>query len=99
MLSPPTSRHAFFYAMLMPLGGLGMLIAGSRSSKKKLLASIALFCMLAMLMVLPACGGSSSKGGGGGGGGTNTPTGTYSLTVSGASGSVTHTVPLSLTVQ
>ena len=99
MLNPPMSRHAFFYAMLMPLGGLGMLIAGSQSSKKKLLASIALFCMLAMLMLLPACGGSSSKGGGGGGGGTNTPTGTYSLTVSGASGSVTHSVPLSLTVQ
>ena len=92
------SRRAFFYAMLMPLGGLGMLIAGSRSSKKKLLASVALFWMLAMLIVLPACGGSSSKGGGGGGG-TNTPTGTYSLTVSGASGSVTHTAPLTLTVQ
>jgi hypothetical protein len=100
MLSPPMSRRAFFYAMLMPLGGLGMLIAGSRSGKKKLLAGIALFCVLAMLMVLPACGGSSSNGGGGGGGGgTNTPTGTYSLTVSGASGSVTHSAPLTLTVQ
>ncbi len=99
MLSPPMSRRAFFYAMLMPLGGLGAIIVGSRASKKKLLAGIGLFWILAMLMVLPACGGSSSKGGGGGGGGTDTPTGTYSLTVSGASGSVTHSAPLTLTVQ
>jgi hypothetical protein len=51
--------------------------------------------MLAGLMLLPACGGGSSSGGGGGGGGG---TGTYNVTVSGASGSTTHAAPLTLTV-
>jgi len=55
---------------------------------------------LTALLVLPACGGSSSSGGGGGGGGggTNTPPGTYTITVSGTAGGVTHSAQLTLKV-
>ena len=54
------------------------------------------------LALLAGCGGSGMTGGGGGGGNPGTPTGSYTLTVSGsyASGSTSmnHGVTLKLTV-
>jgi trimeric autotransporter adhesin len=65
--------------------------------------------MLALVLLLPICwavaacgggGGASSGGGTGGSGGTpGTPAGTYSVTVTGTSGSITQTASVSLTVQ
>jgi hypothetical protein len=91
-------RRSVFYAMLLPICGLAFLGAGFGYRNKKYLGIIALTLTLALLIVLPACGGGSSGGGGGGGGGNNTASGTYSLTVSGAAGGVTHSAPLTLTV-
>ena len=100
LLTPPMGRRSVFYAMLMPICGLAFLGAGFGYRNKKYLGITALTLTLALLIVLPACGGGGSGGGGGGGGGggNNTAPGTYSLTVSGAAGGVTHSAPLTLTV-
>jgi hypothetical protein len=98
LLTPPMGRRSVFYAMLLPICGLAFLGAGFGYRNKKYLGIIALTLTLALLIVLPACGGGSSGGGGGAGGGNNTASGTYSLTVSGAAGGVTHSAPLTLTV-
>jgi hypothetical protein len=100
LLTPPMGHRSLFYALLLPFGGVVFLGIGLGHRRKNTLGMMALALMLSMLIFLPACGSSSSGGGGGGGGGggTNTASGTYSLTVSGTAGSVTHSAPLTLTV-
>ncbi|MGA7421155.1 MAG: hypothetical protein WBW77_00600 [Candidatus Sulfotelmatobacter sp.] len=56
--------------------------------------------MLALL--LPSCGAAGSNGGGGGGGGggqqQGTQPGTYTLTVTGTSGTLAHQAPSTITL-
>ncbi len=82
-----------FYAMLLPVFGLSLM--GIRFSyagplRKKLLGFLLLGVVICGLFFLPACGGSSSGGGGGGGCTGCTPTGTYTITVTGTDGTLTH---------
>jgi hypothetical protein len=101
MFRPADGRHTnLLYAMLLPFGGLALLGTACSSKRKRVFSLTALVLTVAFLLTLPACGGSSgsSGGGGGGGGSTNTPPGTYTVTVSGASGSVTESAPVTLTV-
>jgi len=83
----------WFYATLLPIGGLALIGAGTR--RKKLFGLLMLGLTLTALLVLPACGGG---GGGGGGGGNNTPPGTYTITVNGAAGGSTRSAQLTLKV-
>jgi hypothetical protein len=87
--------------MLMPI--LGITLAGqgfgtNRTRRKKLFGLLMLGLMLASLLLMPACGGSNSSSGGGGS--TGTPAGTYTITVTGTSGSsvVTGSPALTLAV-
>jgi hypothetical protein len=95
LLAPSTNGGTrIFYAMLLPIGGIALLGAGSGSRRKRLFGFLLLGVVLMGLLMLPACGGSS----GGGDGGTNTPPGSYSITVSGQGGGATHSATLKLTV-
>jgi hypothetical protein len=98
---------ATFYALFLPMPGL-MLIGMSfgslgsqkrRSRKNRMLSLLALWIVLAGLIVIPACGGSGNHSGGGGGGNTGTPAGTYTITINSTGGTQTGNAPtVSITV-
>jgi hypothetical protein len=93
-----TNRIGWMLALWAPLTGL-MLISTSRRGKHLiLLTAVAL-----LLVGLPSCGGGGpATTGGGGVGGTwdpGTPKGTYTITVTAVSGTITHTATFQLVVQ
>jgi hypothetical protein len=100
MAHPANGRGSgFFYALFLPVFGFALLGAGIGSSgqrRRKFLGLVITGMVLMCLLLLPACGGSSGGGGGGGG----TPTGTYTITVTGTNGTtvVTGTPALTLTI-
>jgi hypothetical protein len=72
--------------------------APSRRYRHKLLSLL----FVVFLIGLSSCGGGSSSAGGGGGGGTSdpgTPKGTYTITVTATSGTITHAANFQLVVQ
>jgi peptidoglycan/LPS O-acetylase OafA/YrhL len=84
------------YAIFLPIG-MTLLAVKFRSRRKQILCSCLLCLSLAGLVVLTACGGSSSSPGAGGQPGT--PPGTYTVTVSATSGSLAHSIPVTLMVR
>jgi hypothetical protein len=85
------------WAALMSSGLLVLVFAlvpaePGKKRKKYLLAALVI-CSI----VFPGCGGGSN--GGGGGGASGTPSGSYTITVTGTSGSIKQTSTLKLTVQ
>jgi len=87
----------------LPASG-GLLFAGvvlmgvpSRQRKSATMAMIVFACLVAWA----GCGGGSSSSGGGGGGGGNSGTsaGSYIVTVTGTSGSTSHTTSIAVAVQ
>ncbi len=91
MLERPSDRRSsgFFYAMLLPVGGMALLGAGFGSAgtrRKKLFGFLMLGLLLSGLLLMPACGGNS-----GGGGGSGTPAGAYTITVTGTNNSAVAT--------
>ncbi len=91
------TRGIWATSFAMTFAGI-FLIGGSK--KRRHWVSLLSLVVFAFLLILPACGGGSG-GGGGGGGHTDpgTPAGTYTITVTAASGSITHTATFSLVVQ
>ncbi|MGC1436891.1 MAG: protease pro-enzyme activation domain-containing protein [Terriglobales bacterium] len=94
--SPLRRSRRLFYALLLP-GFLGLVVsAGSR--KRKLHGGLRLLSLIAVLALstlwMPACGGGSSTPSNPG-----TPAGTSTVTVAATAGSLSHSVPVTLTIQ
>jgi hypothetical protein len=88
----PGGRHLPWFALLLPVGLFDM--ARRRAWRMASLALLCLVCAIAgcgTSRVIPSSGGTSSS--------NPTPSGTYSLTVSGSSTGVTRSVGLTLIVQ
>jgi hypothetical protein len=99
-LHPAFSNHSGpWYAMWLPVSGLAFVGAGfgsANSRKKKLLGFMLLCLVLSGFIFSIACSGGGSKSNGGGG----TPAGLYTVTVTGASGSLkVNSGALTFTVQ
>jgi hypothetical protein len=78
--------------MLLPIGAITLLGAGlgsAGSRRRKLFGFLMLGLLLTTLLLIPAC--SSSSNSGGGGGSTGTPTGPYTITVTGTNNSAVAT--------
>jgi hypothetical protein len=99
----PGSATLLWWQTGLVVGLVGIFFIGGSAGKWRWTASL-LVILIACLLTLPSCGGGSSaaSGGGGGGGGTidpGTPKGTYTITVTGTSGTITHTASFQLVVQ
>ena len=93
LLERPSDRKSsgVFYAMLLPIGAITLLGAGlgsAGSRRRKLFGFLMLGLLLTTLLLIPACSSSNS---GGGGGSTGTPTGPYTITVTGTNNSAVAT--------
>jgi len=95
--SPMGRGAAPFYALLLP-GLLGLVVvAGDGKRKWRSIRLLGLTAMLCALMVtLPACGGGSS---GGTPSNPGTPVGSSTVTVTAAASTLSHPLPVTLTVQ
>ncbi|HJT00257.1 MAG TPA: hypothetical protein VJ756_14295 [Terriglobales bacterium] len=99
-MAPAPGVPLYSWWLVLPgivVGGLGW-TASSR--KRRILMCLLAFCVLALLALQLSCGGGGSSSpppppppGGG------TPPGTYSITVTGSSGSTQTSVPVTLVVQ
>ena len=80
---------------LQGFGLFGMMLAGRRRRNNKLVALFVMVIVLASLLFMAGCAGGTgiarqTQG---------TQPGTYAITVSGTSGALQHSVPLTLIVQ
>jgi PQQ-like domain len=84
-----------FYAMLFPVCGLSLLWAGFGSCRKRVRCFLLGCSVFSVLIFMAACGGGSAAVGTN----TGTPASSYTITVTGTSGSLQHTVTVTLRVQ
>ena len=99
-LQRPRGRHLPLYALWFFLPGIMIVwAAADRTRAHKTLRRVASCAIvLSVLCLLPACSGVSSNNGGGGTGTTGTPV-SYVVTVTGISGSISHSTAVTLIVQ
>jgi hypothetical protein len=103
-LVPQKPGRAFFYSSYALWLGLPTLaLLGNQGCRKKnaqLTLRARLLGLFLLALLLTSCGGGGSNGGGGGSGGQQqgTAPGTYTITVSGTSGSLNHAAPSTVTL-
>jgi len=88
-------RRHLLYAMWLPVGGLSLLGlgVGAGYKRRRSLAGALLGLIAGIILLQGACGSSSSATATGG-----TPAGNYTITITGASGSVSHNTTVQLIV-
>jgi hypothetical protein len=96
-LSPPgPGQPAIFYALWLALPGLALLGTKGRNRKHaRLTLPASLLGLFFLAFLLPSCGGGGSNGSGNSSGGQHqgTQPGTYTITVTGTSGTLSHQAP------
>ena len=101
-LSPPRlDRAVFSYALWLTLPGLALLGTRRRRKPTRRTLPASLLGLLLLAFLLTSCGGGGSNGGGGGGGGgqqQGTQPGTYTITVTGTAGTLSHPAPSTVTL-
>jgi hypothetical protein len=95
LVSPSGRRPSPLYATWLVLPAVLLGTAGITASKRKKLLGYCLAFLLGCACLFQVACGSNGSGSGGGG----TPAGTYTIIVTGASGSTQNTTPVTLTVQ
>ena len=98
LASPFGRQSSPLYAIWLVLPAMLLGTAGMAAPKRrKLLSYCLVFLLVSGCLLQVACSGASNGGSGGGGGGT--PSGSYTITVTGAAGSTQHAAPVTLIVQ
>jgi hypothetical protein len=94
---PQKRTRVLFYALWLALPGLALF--GTRAHGRKRHLPAALLELLLLGLLLTSCGGGGSNGGGGGGGPQQgTQAGTYTITVTGTSGTLSHQAPSTILI-
>jgi hypothetical protein len=98
LASPFGRRSSPLYAMLLVLPAMMLLgkVGMAAPKRRKLLSYCLVFLLVSGCLLQVACSGASNGSGGGGGG---TPSGSYTISVTGAAGSTQYAAPVTLIVQ
>jgi hypothetical protein len=92
-------RPVLFYALWLALPALALLRTGGRGRKSaKLIVPASLLGLFLLLLALPSCGGGAGNGSGIGSQQQGTQPGTYAITVTGASGTLSHQATSTVTL-
>jgi hypothetical protein len=107
LFPPKPDRAVFSYALCLALPWLALLVTRFRKEHTRFALPAFLLGLLLLALLLPSCGGGGrngggTDGGGGGGGGgglqQGTQPGTYTITVTGTSGTLSHPAPSTITL-